>query len=69
LTFRVLYGDVFLPCLHLVDKVKEDELGRTCSTNGDKWNIYRILVGKPERKRQLGRPRYKVEDSIIVDLR
>jgi hypothetical protein len=37
--------------------VKEDDLGRTCSTNGRKRYAYRILVGKPEGKRTLGRPR------------
>jgi hypothetical protein len=28
-----------------------------CSTNGEKRNAYRLLVGKPEGKRPLGRPR------------
>jgi hypothetical protein len=32
-------------------------MGRACSTNVDKKNAYRILVGKPERKRPLGRRR------------
>jgi hypothetical protein len=32
-------------------KVKEDDMSRACSTNGEKRNAYRILVGKPERKR------------------
>jgi hypothetical protein len=31
-------------------------MGRECSTNGDKRNACRILVGKPEGKRPLGRP-------------
>jgi hypothetical protein len=39
----------------LNDQVKEDEMGRACSTNGKKRNAYRILVGKPEEKRPLGR--------------
>jgi hypothetical protein len=39
------------------DQVNEDEMGRACSTNGDKRNAYRIWVGKPEGKRLLGRPR------------
>jgi hypothetical protein len=29
-------------------QVKEYEMGRACSTNGEKRNSYRILVGKPE---------------------
>jgi hypothetical protein len=30
---------------------------------------YRILVGKPERKRPLGRPRLKWVNNIKMDLR
>jgi hypothetical protein len=30
--------------------MKEDEMGRACSTNGTKSNAYMILVGKPEGK-------------------
>jgi hypothetical protein len=29
---------------------------------------YNILVGKPERRRQLGRPRSRWEDNIKIDL-
>jgi hypothetical protein len=32
-------------------------------------NAYRILVGKPEGKRPLGRPRRRWVDNIITDLR
>jgi hypothetical protein len=31
--------------------------------------VYRVLVGRPERKRPLGRPRCRWEDNIKVDLR
>jgi hypothetical protein len=34
-----------------------------------KRNAYRILVGKPEGKRPLVRPRHKREDNIEIDLR
>ena len=30
--------------------------------------MYRILVGKPEGKRSLGRPRRRLEDNIKMDL-
>jgi hypothetical protein len=43
------------------DQDKEDEMVRACSTNGEKRNAYRILVGKPEGKRPLGRPRHRGE--------
>jgi hypothetical protein len=35
---------------------------------GEKRNLYRLLVGKPEGKRQLGRPRRRWIDNIKVDL-
>jgi hypothetical protein len=31
--------------------------------------VYRVLVGKPEEKRLLRRPRHRREDRIKVDLR
>jgi hypothetical protein len=31
--------------------------------------VYRALVGRPEGKRPLGRPRHRWEDNIKVDLR
>jgi hypothetical protein len=34
----------------------------------DKRGVYRVLVGKPEGKRQLGRPRRRWEDYIEMDL-
>jgi hypothetical protein len=43
-------------------------MGRICSTNGEKTNAYRLLKGKPEGKRQLGRPRRKWVDIIKMDL-
>jgi hypothetical protein len=36
---------------------------------GEKRNGYRILVGKPEGKRPLGRPRHRWVDNIKMDLR
>jgi hypothetical protein len=36
---------------------------------GEERKVYRVLVGKPEGKRQLGRPRRRWEDGIGMDLR
>jgi hypothetical protein len=36
--------------------------------NGEKRNAYRLLVGKPERKRSLGRPRRRWVDNIRMNL-
>jgi hypothetical protein len=35
---------------------------------GESIRVYRVLVGKPEGKRPLGRPRLRWEDNIRMDL-
>ena len=35
---------------------------------GEGRGVYRVLVGKPEGKTPLGRPRYRWEDNIKMDL-
>jgi len=35
---------------------------------GEKGSVYRVLVGKPECKRPLGRPRGRWEDNIKMYL-
>jgi hypothetical protein len=46
---------------------------RRCAGNvaciGEKMNACRLLVGKPERKRQLGRPRHRWVDNVKMNLR
>jgi len=36
---------------------------------GERRGVYRVLVGKPEGRRPLGRPRHRWEDNIRMDLR
>jgi hypothetical protein len=36
---------------------------------GEERNVYRVLMGKPEGKRPIGRPRRRWEDGIRMDLR
>jgi hypothetical protein len=36
---------------------------------GEERKVHKVLVGKPEGKRSLGRPRPKWEDGIRMDLR
>jgi hypothetical protein len=43
-------------------------MGGACSTNGKKLNEYRLLVGKPEGRRPLGRARRRWVDNIRMDL-
>jgi hypothetical protein len=35
---------------------------------GESRSLYRVLVGKPEGKTSLGRPRCRWEDNIKIDL-
>jgi hypothetical protein len=43
-------------------------MGVAYSTNGERRNEYRLLVGKPEERRPLGRPRRRWLDNIRMDL-
>jgi hypothetical protein len=36
---------------------------------GEEMNVYRVLMGKPEGKRLLGKPRRRWEDGIRMYLR
>jgi hypothetical protein len=36
---------------------------------GEEIKVYKVLVGKPEGRRRLGRPRRRWEDGIRMDLR
>jgi len=35
---------------------------------GERRGVYRVLVGKPEGKRQLGKPRSRWEENIKMDI-
>jgi hypothetical protein len=34
---------------------------------GERKDVYRVLVGKPEGKRQLGRPKHRLENNIKMN--
>jgi len=56
---------------HLIlfgDQIEKNEMGVTCSTYGERRGVYRVVVGKPEGKRPLGRHRGRWEDNIKMDL-
>jgi len=44
-------------------------MGGTCGAYGGGERCAQVLVGKPEGKRPLGRPRRRWEDNIKMDLR
>jgi hypothetical protein len=43
-------------------------MGGPCCTKGEKRNAYRLLVGKPDGKSPLGRPRRRWVDNIRMAL-
>jgi hypothetical protein len=43
-------------------------MGRNVPRNGERRDVYRVLVGKPDGKRTLGRSRRRWEDIIKMDL-
>jgi hypothetical protein len=49
--------------------MKKDEVGGTCGMQGGGGGVYRLLVGRHEGKRPLGRPRRRWKDNINMDLR
>ena len=44
-------------------------MGGTCGAYGEERGVHRFLVGKPEGKRPLGRPRRRWENNMTMDLR
>ena len=50
-------------------KIEKNEVGGACGAyGGGERGVHRVLVGKLEGKRQLGRPRGRWEDNIKTDL-
>ena len=52
----------------MVRVVEKNEMGGTCSICGKRRGLYRVLVGTPEGKGPLGRPRLRWEDNIKMDV-
>ena len=46
----------------------KNKMGGHVARMGDSTDVYRVLVGKPEGNRPLGRPRRRWEDNIEMNL-
>ena len=71
--WRKLYNeelsDLFsLPNIVLVVKSRRMRWAGRMVHMGEGRGVHRVLVGKPEGKRPLGRPRRRWEDNIKMDL-
>jgi hypothetical protein len=58
-----------LPSIIRMIKARRMKWASHVTRLGEKRNAYRILMGKPEGKRPLGRPRRNWVDNIKVDVR
>jgi hypothetical protein len=63
----------FIICTHhqIVRQIKSRNMtwAGHVARKGEGRNVYRVLVGKPEGKRPVERPKRRWEDGIEVDLR
>ena len=57
-----------VPKCFVGDKIEKNEMGWACGAYGWGYGLYRVLVGKPEGRRPLGRPRRRWFDNISMDL-
>jgi hypothetical protein len=57
-----------LPSIIRIIKLRSMRWAGHVARIGHKRNAYRLLVGKPERKRPLGRQRHRWVDNIRMDL-
>ena len=55
---------VFLFQSSVLERLRREIVARM----GERRGVYRVLVGKPEGNRPLGRPRRRWEDNIKMDL-
>jgi hypothetical protein len=58
----------FIACILVIKSSRIRWAGHVAHM-GEGRDVYRVLVGRPEGKRPLGRPRRRWEDKIKMDLR
>jgi hypothetical protein len=68
LLFNIIIRSTFFTLLYFTTLCEKNEMGEPCSADGEDRGVYRVLVGKPEGKRPIGRPRHIWEDNIRMDL-
>jgi len=71
--WRKLYNEEFndmysSPNIVRVIKSRRMKWAGHVARMGERRGVYRVVVGKPEGKRQLGRPRHRWENNIKMDL-
>jgi len=61
-------NDLYSPTIVWVIKLRRIRWAGHVARMGERRGLYRVLLGKPEGKRPLGRPRPRWEDKIKMDL-
>jgi hypothetical protein len=66
-----MYSDILYSSPDIIRQIKSRRMrwAGHVARMGEERNVYRVLMGKPEGKRSLGRPRRRWEDGITMDLR
>jgi hypothetical protein len=64
---RKLHNEAFTKC-NYDDRIQKDELGGASSEHGKDEKSFPHLVGQPEGKRPIARPRRRWEDNIKIHL-
>jgi hypothetical protein len=60
---------LYCPPNIICNKIKEEEMGESCGTQGGEQKCRQVLAKKLEGRKPLGRPRCRWEDSIMKDLK
>jgi hypothetical protein len=63
-----LHDLYYSPSIITMIKVRWIKWAKHVTRMGENRHVYRLLVGKPEGRRPLGRPRYRCLDNIRLDL-
>jgi hypothetical protein len=66
--WRKLHNKYSSPSIIRIIKLKRMRWAVQVARMREKRNVYRLVVGKPEGKRPLGRPRRRWVDNIRMDL-
>ena len=62
------YVQCFSPDINLVNKSRRLRWAGHVGGMGERSNAYKVSVGKPKRKRPLGKPRRRWQDNVKMDL-
>jgi hypothetical protein len=65
---KIFYSYIRTKCIIRIIKARRMRWAGHVARRGEKRNVYMLLVGKPEGKRPLGRPRRRWIDNIKMDL-